>query len=1205
MADLFPQNWQRLLSGGVMSQFSNKCRSRFNRLLLDVIIELVHSGKKAILPIVATIVLFVPMAYAQQQTAQLTGQITDSSGAVIAGATVTVTNPARGIKAVATSDATGGYVVPLLPPAEGYQLTVSKAGFTETTRNGITLQVAQVAKVDIALTVGSVSQNVIVTGAPPLLDTQTSSVGQVIEAHSISSLPLNGRSSFRLIQLTPGVTFNQAAYGQFGDVAVNTTWDADFSINGGRAQGNEILIDGVPSTAGFFNQITTIPSVDDTQEFKVESDNLSAEYGRFGGGVINVTTKSGTNELHGTVFEFLRNNVLNADDYLSKSKGRSVPPFKMNQFGGVIGGPVVIPWIYRGQNKTFFEGDYQGTRRVQGSSFITSVPTTLQRAGDFSQTFNASGNLVTIYNPFSTVVNPANPSQYIRTAFSGNVIPAGLLDPVAKALMAYYPTPNTTGSPYTNANNYISTKPLTVKQNAGSARIDQNVNDRYHFFGRFGWSLTDLTQPNTYGNVASPGNGAVGTTSFHNWSFAFDNTITLNPTLLLSINYGYARWFQIRQTLSYGFDNASLGFPTSFVSAVTIPMFPAINVTSYGAMSGQSYLHNGNDSHSLLTSLTKIAGRHTLIVGADLRLHLINYFNVQASAGTFNFTQAQTQGPNPNSASSTAGNALASLLLGAGNAGSMPIGAGNALKDWYTAIYAQDNFRITPRLTLNAGLRFEEESPYTDRHNRLNYFSTSVSSPAINTQFPNLTGGLVFAAANGAPSSVYDWNKNQFGPRVGFAYTPVKNTVIRGGFGIVYAPLEISNNAVGFAPSTGYSSSTGWSTSLNGGLTPNNLLSKPYPQGLVQPSGNSLGAGTALGQSLSVWDAHPKTPESYQWNLGIQRQLPSDILAEVAYIANRGLHLTSNFQMNTLNPKYLTMGTALQSQVPNPFKPFVSIGALSNATVTQQQLLLPYPQFTGVLEENATWGGSNYQSMQLKVNKRTTHGITMLAVYTVSKWLSDVPASDAPIGTNNGTSVQNPYNLAAEKSLSENDIPQSLIVSGVGELPLGRGQRFLSNVNGVVNKLVGGWSASGILTEQKGFPLALSAPVTDGGNRPNYASGVSPQLSSSRPIAAKVAQWFNTAAFTLPPAFTFGNVSRTIGSVRSPALKNLDLTIDKETQIAERLHMQFRAEAFNLTNTPHFGLPDSSMSSATFGQLTSLLPSPPPREIQFAVKFTF
>lgn len=1152
-----------------------------------------------------TLFLIVPAMQAQQQTAQLTGRVTDSKGAVIANASVTVSNSARGIHSAATTDSTGHYVVPLLPPADGYRIEVSAPGFESVQREGITLQVAQTAEVDFALRVGAVTQSVTVTGEPPVLDAQTSSVGQVIEKTAIAGLPLNGRSSFRLIQLTPGVNFNQSAAGQFGDVPVNTTWDANFAINGGRAQGNEILIDGVPSTVGFFNQITTIPSVDATEEFKVESNNLSAEYGRFSGGVINVTTKAGTDEFHGALFEFLRNNVLDANDYIDKEAGNAIPPFRMNQFGGAIGGPVILPKIYHRRGKTFFFGDYQGTRRVQGSTFLGTVPTALQRTGDFSQTYNSSGKLVTIYNPFSTTQNPSNPSQYIRTAFPNNVIPSGMIDPVAKALMNYYPLPNKTGAPYTNANNYISDAPLIVDQDEGSARIDENATDKYRFFGRFGWSLTNLTQPNTYGNVASPGAGAVGTTPFHNWSFAFNNTIVLSPTELLTINYGFARWFQSRKTLSYGFDNSTLNFDPSFVSDITIPMFPAINVSSYSAMSGQSYLINGNDSHTIIASLTSIHGHHNIVAGVDLRMHKINFFNVQASGGTFSFTQAQTQGPNPNMASATAGNALASLLLGAGNSGSMPVGFGNELTDWYVAGYLQDNIRLANNLVLNTGIRYEEESPYTDRHNELNYFSTTVASPAANPSFPNLTGGLVFAGVNGNSSQVYDWRTNQFGPRVGLAYTPIANTVIHTGFGIVYAPLEISDNAVGFAPNTGYSSSTSWSTSLNGGLTPNNLLHNPYPQGLVAPSGNTLGAGTSLGQSISVWDAHQKTPTTYQWNFGVERQLPGSLKVDASYVGTRGLYLTNDFQLDSLNPSYLSLGTGLQTQVANPFQPYVSIGTLSSATVAQRQLLLPYPQFTGVLEENATWGDSDYQAAQVKINKLPTHGISFLVAYTFSKWLSNVPSADAAIGTTNSTTVQNYYDLAAEKSLSEDDFPQSLIANAVADLPFGRGKWLLNNTNSAVNKIISGWTVSGILTGQSGFPLALHATITDGGNRPNFVPGVSPKLPGNRSRAEKVAEWFNTAAFAQPPAFTFGDVPRTIGSVRSPALKNLDFSLSKETQIHDRLRFQFRAEAFNLTNTPHFGLPNTTYSDTTFGQLNTLLPSPPTREIQFAGKIIF
>lgn len=1143
--------------------------------------------------------------YAQQQTAEIDGHVTDSSGAAIADATVTLSNDARGIHMTATTDGTGRYALPLLPPAEGYQLRISRDGFKEATRSGIVLQVAQTAQVNFSLEVGSSTETVVVTAAAPLLDAETSSIGQVINSTTITNLPLNGRSSFRLIQLTPGVTFNQAAYGQFGDVPVNTTWDTDFSINGGQAQSNEFLIDGVPSSVGFFNQITTIPSVDDTQEFKVESDNLSAEYGRFTGGVINVSTKSGDNELHGSAFEFLRNDILNADDYLNKSKGKATPSFKMNQFGGAVGGPIVLPRVYHGKNKTFFFVDYQGTRRIQGASFLGTVPTQLQRSGDFSETYNSKGALVTIYNPFSTRTDPSNPKQYIRDAFSGNAIPSTMIDPVAKAIMAYYPLPNATGTAYTNTNNYVSNAPLRVAQAQGSARIDENVNAKYHLFGRFGWLLTDLTQPNTFGNIATGGAGAVGTTQFHSWSFAFDNTVTINPTLFVAINYGYARWFQARKTLSYGFDSSTLGFPSSFSSLITIPMFPSIGIASYSAMNGQSYLLNGNDSHALLASITKIAGRHNIVIGTDVRLHLINFFNVGSSAGTFSFANAQTQGPNPNTTSTTAGNAFASFLLGVGSSGSMPIGSGNELKDWYMAGYVQDNIHLNNKLTVNVGLRYEEESPYTDRHNELNYFSSTAGSPVANSSFPGLTGGLVFAGVNGNPSNVYEWNTKQFGPRAGFAYTPVANTVIRGGGGIVFAPLELSSNAVGFVPSTGFSSSTSWAPTTSSGLLPNNLLKDPYPQGLVKPTGSSLGAGTSVGQSISVWTQHPRTPMAYQWNLGIQRQLPWDSLIEAAYVGSRGLHLTHNYNADTLNPSYYSLGTALQAQVTNPFSPYITVGNLSNATIAEQQLLLPYPQFTGISLVNHTWGDSSYHSAQFKFNKRTSHGVSVLAVYTISKWLSNVTSQDAPIGTTNSTSVQNWYDLRAEKSLSENDIPQSLTVNAVLELPVGRGRWLLHDASGPVEKLVDGWSVSGIITQQKGSPLTMSATTTIGGNRPNWVTGVDPKLPSSRSRAEKVAEWFNTSAFSTPAAFTLGNVPRTVGNVRSPGLHNMDLTMVKETQLLEHLHMQFRAEAFNLTNTPHFGLPDTSLSSSTYGQLTALLPSPWAREIQFAAKFTF
>lgn len=1153
-------------------------------------------------------IAFPGWVFAQQQNASFTGRITDLSGAAVPGATVTVTNVPHGIKRVVTADSQGDYVVPLLPPASDYSIAVSKPGFKVVDRNGLILQVAQVAEVNIALPVGNIAQSVTVTSAPPLLDTQTSSVGQVISEKAITGLALNGRSTFRLIQLTPGITFNQGA-SQFGDVPTNTTFDSNFAINGSRAQSNDILIDGVPATAGYFDQITTVPSVDDTQEFKVLSNNLSAEYGRYSGGVINVTTKAGTDQYHGTIFEFLRNDALNTNEWFNKQAGLPKPKFIMNQFGFAAGGPVILPKIYNGRGKTFIFADYQGTRRIQGVPSNFTVPTAAERTGDFSQDYNTSGQLIKIYNPFSTVSNPAQAGQYVRTQFEGatgnqpNVIPQNLLDPVAQQILKYIPMPNVSipGSTV----NFATDPKLTIDQNTGSIRIDHNVTKNYRIFGRYAYFLTNQTQPNTYGDVATPGAGAVGTTQLNNWSFALNNTVVINPRLFLTVDYGWARWYQRRKTLSYGFNNASLGFPASFVNSIQIPMFPAVTIAGYSNTSGQSFLNNGNDTHSLLSSLTILAGRQTITVGTDTRLRLINFLNALSPSGTFNFTKAQTQGPNPEVASATEGDALAAFLVGAGNSGSIPIVDGASLSDWYYAGYIQDDIRLTNRLTINAGLRYETESPVTDRHNRLNYFDQNIASPAANTQFPNLTGGLVFAGVDGHPRTVYQWDTKQFSPRLGFSYNPYRETVVRGGFGTSYAPLEISNSAVGFTSNTGFGSTTTWDVSNNNGLNPANLLSNPYPQGLLQPTGSSLGAATSLGQSISVWTRNPKTPESYQWNFGVEQQLPSDIVFDISYVADRGLHLTDVFQLDQLNSSYLSMGTALANQVANPFQSSVSIGTLSNSTVSEQQLLLPFPQFTGVTEVNATWGKSNYQAMQVTLNKRITHGVSFLIAYTWSKWMSNVPNEEAQIGSANTSSVQNYGDLAAEYSLSETDQPQNLVANTVVKLPFGRGTAFLNQVHGVTNVLISGWNASAIVLLQSGYPLALNATTPGLGNRPNVNLGVNPKLPSNRSNTQKALKWFNTAAFSVPAPYTLGDVPRADGAIRGPGIANTDFSLFKDTAITDRLNMEFRAEAFNLTNTPHFALPNTNANATAFGQITSTLLSPEPRQLQFAIKLTF
>lgn len=1140
--------------------------------------------------------------YGQQQMASLTGQITDSSGASVPGAQVTITDTERGTKTVVTSNASGEYTVPQIPPADHYMITVSKPGFKETVQRNVILQVAQSAKIDLVVAVGDVTETVNVSATPPQLETQTSSLGQVITGQTVEALPLNGRSTFRLIALTPGVTFQRSAYGQFGDVPVNSTWDTNFTINGGRAQSNEILIDGVPSSAGFFDQITTLPIVDETQEFKVESNNLSAIYGRYSGGAINVSTKSGTNQFHGDVFEFIRNNAFDANEWFNKAAGGARNPFRMNQFGGTIGGPVSIPHVYSGHDRTFFFFAYQGTRRTQGSTFTGTVPTAAQRAGDFSAlctTFNSAGVCTKgtqIYNPFAY-----DPVTKTRAPFAFNQIPSSLFDAVALKMQTYFPLPNT-GGPNALTKNFISLSPTRVSQDVYSGRVDQNVTQNYHLSGRYAFSTTPLIQPNVYNNVASTGASAVGTTAFRNQSFALNNVFQVSPKLLLNVNYGFARWFQSRQTRSYGFDNSTLGFPSNVVSAITIPMFPAVNIGGgYSGLANQSYLKNGNDSHAVLISATKLFARQTLTVGLDARMHRINFFNVSNSGGTYSFAIAQTQGPVPTTA--TGGNAYASFLLGFGSSGSFPIGSGNALQDFYGAVYVQDDIRLTPRLTINLGVRYDGESPYTDRHNELNYFDSSVPSPARNPSFPNLTGGLVFAGG-ATGRTVYSRQHGNVGPRVGFAFSPQATTSVRGGFGIAYAPLEISSNAVGFVPSLGFSSSTAWNTSNDNGVTPANLLRNPYPQGFAAPTGSSLGSATQLGQAITVWNHNPPTPYSIQWNLDVQQQFPSAVLLDIGYSGSRGEHLTAVFDRNTLNPQYMSLGSGLNTAVANPFKSFVQIGTLSNATVARRQLLLPYPQFLSVQEVNNPWGDSNYHSLQAKLVKRMSGGLSLLASYTWSKLISNVNSQDAPIGPSDNTGVQNYYDLRAERAVSELDQPQNVVLNAVYELPFGHGKAWFSKAPAFADKLVGGWKLTSILTEQSGFPLTLTAAGVGGGTRPNLVPGVNPQISGKRSNQDRVKEWFNTAAFVTPPSYTFGTVGRTFTAVRGPGISNLDSSLEKFTTF-EGLDTEFRVEMFNVTNTPHFAMPDMARQNAAFGTISSTLSSPPQREMQFALKINF
>jgi hypothetical protein len=1140
------------------------------------------------------VLLFSFALAALAQTAQITGRITDTTDAVVPDVQVVVTNVSTGAVSKTASNTAGVYTVPLLPIGT-YTVTVQKAGFRPMRREGVTLAVDQVSRLDFGLEVGQMTQSVDVIAEAPVLEQSTSSLGQVVDSSKILSIPLNGRSAFRLVQLTPGVLASPGANGQFGDMPVNTTWDSNFAINGGRSQSNEVQIDGVPSTAGFFNQITTVPSVEATEEFKVQSNNLSAEWGRSGGGALNVSTRAGTNAFHGSLFEFLRNSAFDANEFFNNRAGSPIPPFRMNQFGGSAGGRII-------RNKTFFFADYQGSRWRRGAVFFTSVPTDLERGGDFTQTRNNKGQTVVIYDPQTSSPDPARPGQYIRTPFVGNAIPSTRINPIAKKLLSFYPEPNTVGDPYTHFNNFLSNASRAVDQNEISFRVDHNVNSRYRLFARFARNVTDLTQPDYFANVASPDPGAVGRTPFRNHTFAFDNTVTLSPTQILDIRYGFARWYQLRLTRSYGFDQKEVGMPANLVGQFQLPVFPSLSVEQYSSLGGQSYLNNGNDTHSLLPSVTWIKGKQTIKYGGDFRLRRINYFSVAGAGGTYAFNRTYTRGADPNVFNDTSGSAIASLLLGDPASGSVNTESGQSLQDYYLSGYIQNDIRLTAKLTVNLGLRYETETPYTERRNQLVWFDTSAASPVANAQFPNLRGALRFAGQNGGSRHVYDWDRNNFAPRVGLAYSFGSRTVLRAGAGLFYAPLEISNNAVGFTPNLGYSASTPFVASLDS-MTPLNTLANPFPNGLIQPTRNALGAATYLGQGISVWDPHPITPTVWQWNFDIQEQVARDLTVDIAYAGSRGIHLTRAREFDGLYPDFLSLNTKLQSPlVANPFYGAITTGALAQKTIAPRQLLLPYPQYTSVNFINNTSANSSYHSLQVKVEKRFAHDMSFLLAFTGAKLLSDANNQLAPIGPANSAAPQNWYDLKSEKAVSEMDVSRNLTFSYVAGLPFGTGKHFLKSVKGPIAKVVSGWQINGVFSYRSGLPLNIAAPITGGGNRPN-STGKSARIDGDRTHAEELTQWFDTSAFLLPPSYSMGNVGRTLPDVRSPNLINVDFSLIKNTKVWEHASLQFRAEAFNALNRPNFWLPVTSMGSGQFGQINSTTGLP--RVMQLALKLLF
>jgi hypothetical protein len=1139
------------------------------------------------------------------------GAVSDSTGAATPGAQVILTNIATSERRTAITSTDGTYRFVNLDPGR-YRLEVEKPGFKRFAREPVVVEVQSSIRIDVTLEVGAVTETVEVTAETPLLQPQTSSLGGVVGQRQVNELPLNGRNPLNLVALVPSVV----PQGQSLQNPTGTNIFAwgNYQIGGGMANQSATYLDGAPLNVSYANLMSLVPTQDSVQEFKVQTNGLSAEFGRFAGGVINLTTKTGSNTLHGSLWEFLRNKDLNANTFFNNRSGIGRPPFTQNQFGGNAGGPVYIPGLYDGRNKTFWFFNYEGFRQRQGQAFLLTVPTADLRAGDFSNLRDANGNLVPIFDATTTRPDPARPGFYLRDAFPGNAIPQSRLDGAAVKMTRLWAQPNGPGAPFTHVGNFATNSSVGGNNDQYVARIDQNIGDKHRIFARYTyWSNLNLP-------IDPYGTGVCKdrcTETFTNNSFVVDEVYTVSPTTVLDLRANYTRFSYDRTPKTLGFDVSSLGWPASLNSQVAFRVLPVPVVTGYddsnvfGSQGAGSVIIDRNDDQRIAGSLTKIRGAHTFKFGGEYRRDTHNYAQTNVPTGIFyfnqNFTASDPLHP-------VGGNGFASFLLGYGSSGNASTPALVAGAQHYGALYFEDTLQVSSRLTFILGVRYDMNRPWTERFDRLSFFTLDSPNPlTANTALPAKGRlGLVHSSERSSRSSM-NFDSKQFAPRIGLAYRVTSRTVVRTGYGIFWLP---NNIAWSQSPNNDVVNSIGtpFVNSRDGGLTPFDKLSNPFPNGIIQPPGRDPRfQNVVLGQGITVTvPATTRYAYAQQWNFNIQHEFPGNLLVDVAYAGAKGTRLqccTYNQQIDQLPDQYLSLGTALLTQVPNPYYGQITAGALSGPTVPRGQLLRPYPEYNGLSIAGSTVGSSSYESLQIRVEKRFPQGGILMLSYTNSKLIANTDPISGWLESGGIGGIQNWNNLTLERSLASFDTPQRFVASYVLDLPVGRGHKLLSGVTGMADKLLTGWGIDGVTTFQRGFPLhpGTAQNLTNsfgGGSRPNKAAGDGGGLlTGSR--QSRLNRWFNTSLFSQPAPFTFGNESRTDAVLRADGIRNFDFSAFKNTGFGKDGHyvLQFRAEFFNLFNTPQFDFPGQTFGTPQFGVVTSQANSP--RLVQFALRLRF
>lgn len=1104
---------------------------------------------------------------AQDFRATLQGTVTDPQSANVGGAAVVLTNAETGLERTMTTKEDGFYAFPYLPPGT-YLLSVKAAGFSTAVRDKITLNLSQVLREDVALSLGAATETIRVEAGASTIEADSTALGTAIRTEIRDNLPLKGRSSLFMFTLTPGVVNNR--YGE--DTRPNDTiTNVLFSANGAPVAATDVFVDGVANTINVNRGVNIsqwVPAVDSIGEFKLEVGTLAAEFGRSGGSMTNMVIKSGTNQLHGTLYEFFRNSTLDANQFFQRGQGRKLAAFGANTYGFGVGGPVLIPKLYNGKNRTFFFASYEGAKEGNAIDFTGSSPTAKMRAGDFSEVSAA------IYDPLSVTAIGGVPT---RTPFAGNLIPANRQDAVGQKIMSFYPVPNRAPSSASQpwVNNFAFSGKWPRNYNMIAVKLDHQVNERYNTFVRVNDGNALLIFPYQFDGIGTDGRNVVNRPHF---GVSWGNTFLLSSRRTLDVRFGYARAKENNRPWSDSFDPASLGFPSSYAGGLQTKGFPLIRTNGIMNLAGSGYINDPGYTYTLQPSVFEQHGKHLVKYGADLRLFYGNFFRNLSPGGTYSFTNQWTNGPRADTPLGTTGFPLASLLLGTPVSGSVDSNTGVSILNKYFGFFVQDDYRITSRLTLNIGLRYEFETPRTERYNRATRgFDRNAK---YNLGGIPVTGGLVYAGTGGLPRGIYDSDTNNFAPRIGLAYSFSPKMVIRAGYALNYVPI------VGSVDAVGYSVTSPMVVSQNG-IDVVNRLSNPFPTGQLTPAGNTRGLQTLVGQGISFVEPSDVTPIYHTWNVNIQRQLFTGSVFQVGYIGGRGTNLTSEVaignniteNINQVNPQYLSLGTGLLDVVDNPYFGGIASGPLAGRTTQRQQLLRPYNQFQNITRNLPALGNSNYHSMQMKFETRSYKGLTTIISYTIAKNLSDV------------SPYQDNYNRRIERAPAAFDVPQRLTTTISWDVPVGRGKAFGQGMNRALDYAIGGWNIAMFNTFQSGFPLSFGVNANTlflagaGGQRPNVTGDPSSGISGS--VEGRLLRYFNPQAFAQPANFTFGNAPARASWLRNPGMNNYNLTLTKQFSITERLKMNLRASSFNLMNHPVFGSPNTTFGQAQFGQISS------------------